>query len=83
MFFTQSFSQAAVIFPYIIVSPVYFAGALALGRVMSNLIYGVAASDPLTIAAVTLLLGLVAVFASVIPAYRAARIDPLTALREE
>ncbi len=59
------------------------AGALALGRVMSNLIYGVAASDPLTIAAVTLLLGLVAVFASVIPAYRAARIDPLTALREE
>jgi len=59
------------------------AGALALGRVMSNLIYGVAASDPLTIAAVTLLLGLVALFASIIPAYRATRIDPLRALREE
>ena len=59
------------------------AGALALGRVMSNLIYGVAASDPLTIAAVTLMLGLVALFASIIPAYRATRIDPLRALREE
>ena len=59
------------------------AGALALGRVMSNLIYGVAASDPLTIAVVTLLLGLVALFASIIPAYRATRVDPLTALREE
>jgi ABC-type lipoprotein release transport system permease subunit len=47
------------------------------------LIYGVAASDPLTIAAVTLLLVLVALFASVIPAYRATRIDPLSALREE
>ncbi len=58
-------------------------GALALGRVMSSLIYGVAASDPLTIAAVTLLLGLVALFASMIPAYRATRIDPLRALREE
>ncbi|HYA47981.1 MAG TPA: FtsX-like permease family protein, partial [archaeon] len=59
------------------------AGALALGRVMSNLIYGVAATDPITIAAVTLLLGLVALFASIIPAYRATRIDPIRALREE
>jgi ABC-type antimicrobial peptide transport system permease subunit len=59
------------------------AGALALGRVISNLIYGVAASDPLTIATVTLLLGLVALFASIIPAYRATRIDPVRALREE
>jgi putative ABC transport system permease protein len=59
------------------------AGAMALGRVISNLIYGVAASDPLTIAAVTLLLGLVALFASIIPAYRATRVDALRALREE
>jgi putative ABC transport system permease protein len=59
------------------------AGALALGRVMSNLIYGVAATDALTIAAVTMLLGLVALFASIIPAYRATRIDPLRSLREE
>jgi putative ABC transport system permease protein len=59
------------------------AGAMALGRVMSNLIYGVAASDPLTIAVVTVLLGLVALFASIIPAYRATRIDSIRALREE
>jgi putative ABC transport system permease protein len=59
------------------------AGALALSRVMSNLIYGVAATDPITIAGVTVLLGIVAVFASIIPAYRATRIDPLRALREE
>jgi predicted permease len=58
-------------------------GALALGRLMSNLIYGVAATDPLTIAAVTLLLGLVALFACIIPAYRATRVDPVRALREE
>jgi vitamin B12/bleomycin/antimicrobial peptide transport system ATP-binding/permease protein len=36
MFFTQSFSQAAVIFPYIIVSPVYFAGAMQLGGLMQT-----------------------------------------------
>jgi len=59
------------------------AGALALGRVMSNLIYGVAATDLLTIVAVTLLLGFVALFASIIPAYRATKVDPLRALREE
>jgi ABC-type antimicrobial peptide transport system permease subunit len=59
------------------------AGALALSRVMSNVIYGVAATDPLTIAAVTVLIGLVALFACIIPAYRATRIDPLRALREE
>jgi putative ABC transport system permease protein len=58
-------------------------GALALGRLMSSLIYGVAATDPLTIGAVTLLLGLVALCASVIPAYRAVRVDPVRALRDE
>ena len=36
MFFTQSFSQAAVIFPYIMVSPVYFAGAMQLGGLMQT-----------------------------------------------
>ena len=36
MFFTQSFSQAAVIFPYIVVSPVYFAGAMQLGGLMQT-----------------------------------------------
>ncbi|MGO9401159.1 MAG: ABC transporter ATP-binding protein/permease [Xanthobacteraceae bacterium] len=36
MFFTQSFSQASVIFPYIVVSPVYFAGAMQLGGLMQT-----------------------------------------------
>lgn len=57
------------------------AAALALDRIMSNLIYDVAASDPLTIAVVTLLLVLVALFASIIPAYPATRTDPLRAFR--
>jgi vitamin B12/bleomycin/antimicrobial peptide transport system ATP-binding/permease protein len=36
MFFTQSFTQAAVIFPYVIVSPVYFSGAMQLGGLMQT-----------------------------------------------
>jgi len=57
--------------------------ALALGRVLSSLIYGVSANDISTLAAVSILLALVGLFASVIPAYRATRVDPLEALREE
>ncbi|HWZ25663.1 MAG TPA: ABC transporter permease [Verrucomicrobiae bacterium] len=59
------------------------AGALALGRVVASFIYGIAAYDPLTFAAVAMLLGAVALLASIIPAYRAARIEPTRALREE
>ncbi len=59
------------------------AGALALGRVLASFIYGVAAYDPLTFAAVATLLAAVALLASIIPAYRAARIEPTRALREE
>jgi ABC-type antimicrobial peptide transport system permease subunit len=57
--------------------------ALTLGKVMSSLIYQVRPSDPITFVAVAALLGAVALFASVIPAYRAARIDPMKALRYE
>jgi ABC-type antimicrobial peptide transport system permease subunit len=57
--------------------------ALALGRVMSNLIFQVRPSDPLTFIAVAVLLGIVAFLASVIPAYRAAKVDPMKALRYE
>lgn len=57
--------------------------ALTLGKVMSSLVYEVRPSDPLTFVAVAALLGAVAFFASVIPAYRAARIDPMKALRYE
>jgi putative ABC transport system permease protein len=59
------------------------AGAFALARVMSNLIYGVKPTDPLTFVAVAFLLGAVALGASIIPAYRAAKVDPLVALRYE
>lgn len=59
------------------------AGALALARVMSNLIYGVKPTDPLTFISVAFLLGTVALAASIIPAYRAAKVDPLVALRYE
>ena len=59
------------------------AGALALGRVLASFIYGIAAYDPLTFAAVAILLVVVALLASIIPAYRAARIEPTRALREE
>jgi putative ABC transport system permease protein len=59
------------------------AGALALGRVVASFIYGIAPYDPLTFAAVAALLATVALLASIIPAFRAARIEPTRALREE
>ena len=58
-------------------------GALVLGRVMANLVFGVETSDPITIAAVSLLLGAVAVVASIFPTYRATQVDPMIALRDE
>jgi putative ABC transport system permease protein len=59
------------------------AAALALSRVVTSLIYGVRATDPLTFAAVTLLLLIVGIFATIIPAHRATRIEPVRILREE
>ena len=59
------------------------AGALALGRALSSLIYGVSATDPTTFVAGAGLLAAVALFASVIPAIRATRVEPMKALRDE
>jgi len=59
------------------------ATAFALSRVVTSLIYGVRATDPLTFAGVALLLVAVGLFATVLPAYRATRVEPVKALREE
>ena len=57
--------------------------ALALSRVVTSLIYGVRATDPLTFAGVSLLLVAVGLLATSLPAYRATRIEPIRTLREE
>jgi putative ABC transport system permease protein len=57
--------------------------SLVLGRVLSSLLFGIGAGDPVTIAGVSLLLGAVAIIAAYIPARRATKVDPLTALRYE
>jgi len=59
------------------------AAALALSRVVASLIFGVHATDPLTFAAVALLLVAVGLLATVLPAYRATRVEPVSILREE
>jgi len=59
------------------------AAAFALGRVLAGLLFGVSATDIVTYVAVSLLLGCVALLASVVPAYRAASVDPIRTLRDE
>lgn len=58
-------------------------GALALGKVVASLLYGLKARDPETLAGSAALLILVALGASWIPARRAASVDPIKALRHE
>jgi predicted permease len=59
------------------------AGAAVLTRVMASLLFGVSATDAATFSAVAALLAAVAFAATIIPAWRTARVDPVVALREE
>jgi len=59
------------------------AGAFALTRLMTKLLFNVQPSDPLTFAAVAAILGSVAAIASYVPGRRATRVDPVIALRAE
>ena len=57
------------------------AGALLMGRIVASLLFGVSARDPLTLVAVAVMLAVIATVASWLPARRAARVDPLIAIR--
>jgi len=68
--------------PALIGLAVGLAGALALGRALSSLVFGIKATDPATFVVAAALLGLVALAACAVPAWRASRVHPTEALNE-
>jgi putative ABC transport system permease protein len=75
------FKQAIVL--VLIGEAIGLAGAFALTRIISSLLFGVTPTDLTTYVAVALILGAVALLATLLPARRATKVDPLVALRYE
>jgi len=69
--------------PVIVGLAIGLVAAVAFSRVMTGLLYGVSPTDASTLVAVTILLSAVAVAAAYMPARRAARLDPISALRSD
>jgi ABC-type antimicrobial peptide transport system permease subunit len=69
--------------PVLVGIAVGMVAALASAKVLNSLVFGVSASDPLTLAIVGALLAVVALMASVVPAHRALRLDPVKVLRAD
>jgi putative ABC transport system permease protein len=69
--------------PVVLGGVVGLAGSFAVSRLIASQLYGVSSSDPTTLSSVVALLALTALFASWLPAHRAARVDPMVALRSE
>ena len=57
-------------------------GAVLTARLVRGLLYGVEPLDPLSLATAAAVIAGTAILATLLPAYRAARVDPLTALRD-
>jgi len=69
--------------PTLIGAAIGLAAALAMGRIAASMIYGVSVRDMATFAAATIIIVLIAFAASLVPALRATRVDPLTVLHED
>ena len=70
-------------FALVVATVIGLAGAFALTRFLSTLLFGIGPTDPITFGAVSLLLGTIAFLACLIPARRAAKVHPMEALRYE